>query len=175
MLSICFSHVATVASSSRTSVFHFLAKLFLNLWDFLLMWEKKRSSCEKTTMKLSLLHKSCNTCSHRKSNLMALTTVYQFELWLKIRDMFSKLSFSWQGPWNLVWLKQVFELSEFELTEFQCTWRTHDMYLISSGWEYWWSHHWWLRRAPHTRRWSTHTMSGIVWNHTQNALLPVRG
>ena len=25
-----------------------------------------------------------------------------------------------QGPWNLVWIKQVYELSEVELTEFHC-------------------------------------------------------
>jgi len=34
-------------------------------------------------MKLGFLHKNVNTASHRKGNLMALTAVYQFELWLK--------------------------------------------------------------------------------------------
>ena len=33
----------------------------------------------------------------------------------------SKLSLPRQGPWNWVWVKQVFELSEVELTEFHCT------------------------------------------------------
>ena len=69
-------------------------------------------------MKLSLLHKSVNISSHRKGNLMALTTVDQFEFWLKVRDKPNKLSLPWQGPWNLVWVKQVFELSEVELSEF---------------------------------------------------------
>ena len=27
-----------------------------------------------------------------------------------------------QGPWNMVWVKQVFELSEVDLTEFHCIW-----------------------------------------------------
>jgi len=62
-------------------------------------------------------HKNVNTSSHRKGNL---TVVYQFELWLKVRGMPSKLSLPRQGPWNLVWVKQAFELSEVELTEFHC-------------------------------------------------------
>jgi len=45
---------------------------------------------------------------------------YQFKLWLKVRDMPSQLSLPRQGPWNFVWVKQVFEFSEFELTEFHC-------------------------------------------------------
>jgi len=72
-------------------------------------------------MKLSLLHKNVNTSSHRKGNLLALTAVYQFELWLKVRDMPSKLSWPRQRPWSLVWVKQAFKLSEVELTEFHCT------------------------------------------------------
>ena len=32
----------------------------------------------------------------------------------------TQLSLPRQGPWNLVWVKQVFELSEVELTEFHC-------------------------------------------------------
>jgi len=38
----------------------------------------------------------------------------------KVRDMPNKLSLPRQGPWNLVWVKQVSELSEVELTEFYC-------------------------------------------------------
>ena len=72
MLSLCISHVATVANQFRSSVFHFLARLSKICEIFF--------SCEKKTMKLSLLHKNVNTSSHRKGNLMALTTVYQFEL-----------------------------------------------------------------------------------------------
>jgi len=113
MLSLCLCHVATIASQFRFSVFHFLAKLS-KICEILLLCEKKR-------MKLSLLYRSVNTSSRRKGNLMALTTVYQFELWLKVRDIPSKLPLPKQGPWNLVWVKQSFELSEVELTEFHCT------------------------------------------------------
>jgi len=67
MLSLCFSHVATIASPFRSSVFHFLAKLSKICELFF--------SCEKKTMKLSLLHKNVNTSSHIKSNLMAQTAV----------------------------------------------------------------------------------------------------
>jgi len=72
MLSLCISHVATVVSPFRSSVFHFLAKLSKICEIFF--------SCEKKTMKLNLLHKNVNTSSHRKGNLLALTAVYQFEL-----------------------------------------------------------------------------------------------
>jgi len=77
-------------------------------------------SYEKKKMKLSPLRKNVHASSHGKGSLMALTAIYQFELWLKVRDMLSKLSLARQGPWNLVWVKQVFELSEVELTEFHC-------------------------------------------------------
>jgi len=90
MLSLCFSHVATIASPFRSSVFHFLAKLSKICEIFF--------SHEKKTMKLSLLHKNVNTCIHRKGNLMALTMVYQFELGLKVEDKPSKLSLPRQGP-----------------------------------------------------------------------------
>jgi len=110
---LCFSHVATVASPFSSSVFHFLAKLSKIREIFF--------SCEKKTTKLSLLHKNVNTSSHRKGNLMALTTVYQFELRQKVWDIPSKLSLPRQGPWSLDWVKQVFELSEVKLTEFHCT------------------------------------------------------
>ena len=89
-LSLGCSHVATVASAFRSSVFHFLAKLSKICEIFF--------SCEKKTMKLSSLHKNVNTSRHRKGNLMALTTVYQFELWLKVRDKPSKLSLPRKGP-----------------------------------------------------------------------------
>jgi len=114
VLSLCFNHVATVASLFRSSVIHFLAKLSKICEIFF--------SCEKKTMKLSLLHKNVNASSHIKDNLMALTAraVYQFELWLKVQDMPSKLSLPRQGPWKLVWVEQVFELSEIEFTEFHC-------------------------------------------------------
>ena len=72
MLSLCFSHVVTEASPFCTSVFHFLAQLSKICEIFF--------SCDKKTMKLSLLHKNVNTSSHRKGNLMALTPVYQFKL-----------------------------------------------------------------------------------------------
>jgi len=62
MLSLCLNHVAIVASLFRSSVFHFLAKLFFTR--------------EEKTMKLSLLHKNVNTSSHIKGNLMALTAVF---------------------------------------------------------------------------------------------------
>jgi len=122
MLSLCFNqsyelcspYVTTVAGPLSSSVFHFLAKLSKSCEIFL--------SCEKKIMKLSLLHKNVNTFSHRKGNLITLTAVYQFELWLKVREMPSKLSSPRQGLWlwSLVWVKQVFELSEVELTEFHC-------------------------------------------------------
>jgi len=72
MLSLCFSHVATVASPFHSSVSHFLAELSKICEIFF--------SCKKKTMKLSLLHENVSTSSHRKGNLMALTAVYQFEL-----------------------------------------------------------------------------------------------
>jgi len=72
MVSLCFSHVAIVASPVHSSVFHFLAKLS-KIWEIFF-------SCEKKKMKLSLLQRNVNTSGHRKGNLMALTAVYQFEL-----------------------------------------------------------------------------------------------
>ena len=72
MLSFCFSYVATVASPFRSSGFYFLAKLPKICGIFF--------SCEKKTMKLSLLHKNVNTSSLRKGTLMALTAVYELEL-----------------------------------------------------------------------------------------------
>ena len=68
MLSLSFSHVATVASLFRSSVFHFLAELSKICEIFF--------PCEKKAMKVSLLHNNLNTSSHRKDNLMAPTTVY---------------------------------------------------------------------------------------------------
>jgi len=112
MLSLRFSQVATVASPFCPSVFHFLTKPSEICEIFF--------SCEKKRMNLSLLHKNVNTSSHWKGTLMALTAVYQFELWLKVRDVPSKLSLPRQGPRNLVWVKQVFELSEVESAEFHC-------------------------------------------------------
>jgi len=67
MLSRCFNHVATIASLFCSSVFHFLAKLSKICEIFF--------SCEKKTMKLSLLHENVNTSSHTKGNLVALTAV----------------------------------------------------------------------------------------------------
>jgi len=72
MLSLCFSHVATVACPFRFNVFHFLTKLSKICEIFF--------SCEKKTMKLILLHNNVNISSRRNGNLMALTAVYQFEL-----------------------------------------------------------------------------------------------
>ena len=71
MLSLYFSHMSTIASSFRSSVFHFLVKLPEICEIFF--------PCEKKTMKLSLLHMTVNTSSYIKGNLMALTVVYQFE------------------------------------------------------------------------------------------------
>jgi len=68
-LSLCFSHVVTVASPFHSSVFYFLAKICEIFFSY-----------EKKEMKLRLLHKNTKTSSHRKGNLMALSTVYQFEL-----------------------------------------------------------------------------------------------
>jgi len=96
MLFLCISHVATVASPFHSSAFHFLLN-FLNVVRF-------SSHMERKTMKLSLLHKNENTSSHRKGTLVALTTVYQFESWLRVWDMPSKLSLTRQGPWKLVWV-----------------------------------------------------------------------
>jgi len=72
MLSLCISHLATVASPFRSSVFHFLSKLS-KICELFFSWEKK-------TMKLSLSHKNVNTSSLKKGNLLALTAVYQFEI-----------------------------------------------------------------------------------------------
>jgi len=69
---LCFSHVATVASPFRSSVFYFLAKLSRIFEIFF--------SCERKTKKLSFLNKNVNTSGHRKGNLIALTAVYLFEL-----------------------------------------------------------------------------------------------
>jgi len=55
-------------------------------------------SCDKERLELSLLHKNVNTSSHRKGDLMALTTVYQYELWLKVWYIPSQLSLPRQGP-----------------------------------------------------------------------------
>jgi len=44
------------------------------------------------------------------SNLVALTTVYQFGLWLKVPEVPSKVSLARQGPWNSVWVEQVFRV-----------------------------------------------------------------
>jgi len=62
------SHVTTVVSPFRSSVFHFLAKICEIFFP-----------CEKT-MKLSLLYKNVNTSSHRKGKLIALIAVYYFKL-----------------------------------------------------------------------------------------------
>ena len=72
MLSLCFTQVTTVVSPFRSSVFHVLAKRSKICEIFF--------SCEKKTMKLSLVHKNLNTSSHIKGNLMALTAVHQFDL-----------------------------------------------------------------------------------------------
>ena len=67
MLSLCFSHVATIACPFYASVFHFPAKLS-KICEIVF-------SCEKKRMKLSLLHKNVNTSNHRKGYLVALTAV----------------------------------------------------------------------------------------------------
>jgi len=79
MLSLCFNHVATVATPFRSSVFYLLVKL--------------SKICE-----IFLLHKNVNVSSHRKDKLVALTAVYQFELQLKVRNVPSKLPLLRQGP-----------------------------------------------------------------------------
>jgi len=85
-------------------------------------------------MKLSLLHRNVNAFSHRKGNLMALAAVDQFELWLKVRNRLSNLSLTRQGPCNLVWVKQVFELSQVELTEFHCSCTALEITRWRRGW-----------------------------------------
>jgi len=69
MLFLCFSHVVTVASPFRSSVFHYLAE--------------SSKICEiifhVKTMKLSLLHKNVNTPSHRKSKFNS-SYDYRFEI-----------------------------------------------------------------------------------------------
>jgi len=72
MLSLCFSHMATIANPFRSRVFPFLGKVFKICEIFFLHEEKK--------LILSLSHKNVNTSKHRKDNLMALTAGYQFEL-----------------------------------------------------------------------------------------------
>jgi len=91
MLSLCFSHVATIASPFGSSVFPFLAKLSKICEIFF--------SCEKKTMKLSLLHNNVNTSSHWKGNLMALTVTK--------RDM--PANYHYPGRDHETW----FELSKF--------------------------------------------------------------
>jgi len=118
---LCSPYVATVGSPFRSSVSHFLAKLSKICEIFF--------SCEKKKMKLSLLNKNVGTSGRIEGNLMALTSSCQFELWLKVGDVPSKLSLPRQGPWNLVWVKQVFELSEVEITKCHCIW----VYMQFSG------------------------------------------
>jgi len=74
-------------------------------------------------MKLSSLHKNVNTSSHIKGNFVALTTVYQFELWLKVLDMPSKSSLTRHAGTKKRGLsyRQVLELFEVELTKFHCS------------------------------------------------------
>ena len=116
ILSLCFSHVATVASPFHSGVFHFLAKLSKICEIFF--------SCEKKTMKLSLSHKNVNTSSHRKGNLMALTAVYQFELWLKVRNMPSKLSLPRQELYLLYVVMLTDSLNKFtgRSADYLCEW-----------------------------------------------------
>jgi len=71
MPSLCVSHVAIVVSPFYSSVLHFLAKHSKICEIFF--------SCEKKAMTFSSLHKNVNISSHSKGNLMALTSVYQFE------------------------------------------------------------------------------------------------
>jgi len=89
-------------------------------WLSFLKFVRFSSHVERKTMKLNLLYKNVDTSSHKKGTLVALTIADRFELWLKVRDVSSKLSLPRQGPWKLVWVKQVFKLSEVELSEFHC-------------------------------------------------------
>ena len=67
MLSLCFSHVATVVSPFCSIVFHFPAKLS-KIWEiFFSVWKENNE--------INLVSKNVNTSSHRKGNLMALTAV----------------------------------------------------------------------------------------------------
>ena len=68
MLSLCISHVASVAGSFCSSVFHFLAKLSKICENFF--------SCKKKNNEVRFV----NTSSHRKGNLVALTIVYQLRV-----------------------------------------------------------------------------------------------
>jgi len=116
MLSLCFSHVATVASPFRFSVFHFLAKLSKICEIFF--------SCKKKNNEVKFVTRECTHISHRKGNLVTLTTIEQFQLWLKVRDIPCKLSFPRQRPWNLVWIKQVF-WGRVNRVSLYLTWRFH--------------------------------------------------
>jgi len=131
----------------------------------LLQWNLDNSNCRGPPKKVwvvkSLSYELCSPFAldmWPKGNLVALTTVYLFELWLKIRDMPRKLSLARQGPWNLVWLwvKRVIELSEAELSEFHSTYNLNLLtfsdrwfQLWVSGWLYpdwwWWKLSWYKR------------------------------
>jgi len=79
-------------------------------------------SCDKEGLELSLLHKNVNISSNRKGNLMALTAVYQFELYLKIWYIPSQLSLPRQGPWNLVWVNRVLNYPRSSYSSFTVMW-----------------------------------------------------
>jgi len=74
MLSL-FALAMWPASPFLSSVFRFVAKLCKIFAIFY--------SCEKKTMKLSLLHRNVDTFSPRKDILMAQTAVYQFQVMTK--------------------------------------------------------------------------------------------
>ena len=133
-ISLCFNHVATVISPFRPSVFHSLAKFSKNCAIFF--------SCEKKTMTLGLIHKNVNTSSHIKGNLIALTTVFSSSYDWRFEICPANYHYPW--PWNLVWVKQIFELSEVELTGSHCRWLT--------------KHHWVGNKSSHY----SHYKSNIV-------------
>jgi len=76
MLSLCFSHVATIESPFGSSEFQFLAKLSKICEIFISSSRVKQNN----EIRLDTQEGKVNTSSHRKGNLMALTAVYHFEL-----------------------------------------------------------------------------------------------
>jgi len=124
---LCSPIALAVGSPFRSNIFHFLAKLSKTCEIFF--------SREKKTMKSSFLRKNVNTSSHRKGNFMTQTPVYQ--LLLKVGDMPSKFSLPRRGPWNLVWVMQVFELSVVELTKFHCNCCIIYLYMCSINEAFW--------------------------------------
>jgi len=81
---------------------HFALVCYISWLNFL-RFVRFSSHVKRKTMKLNLLHKNVNISSHRKGDFVAPTTIYQFELWLKVRDMPSK--FHYPGRDHEAWFE----------------------------------------------------------------------